>query len=112
MDRRRWSRGQKRGVEMETRQAAGAYQEVAALFGHELSTPLATALLYIGIAENQCALAPSGVRSALQVARREVERLKTLVDALTDLERFGRPLLQPRMGDVGAIVRGAAQRTL
>jgi signal transduction histidine kinase len=97
---------------METRQAAGAYEQVAALFGHELSTPLATALLYMELAENQCGLAPSGVRSALQVARREIQRLKMLVDTLTDLERFGQPVLQPRSGELGSIVRATVQRTL
>ncbi len=97
---------------METKPAPGAYEQVAALFGHELSMPLATALLYIGIAETHCGLAPSGVRSALQVARREVQRLKALVDTLTELERFGRPTLQPRAGDLGAIVRAAVNRAL
>ena len=97
---------------METKPAPSAYEQVAALFGHELSMPLATALLYIGIAETHCGLAPSGVRSALQVARREVQRLKALVDTLTELERFGRPTLQPRAGDLGTIVRAAVNRAL
>jgi signal transduction histidine kinase len=91
---------------------AADYQDVAALFGHELSTPLATALLYIGIAENHCDLAPGAVRTALRVARHEVQRLKTLVDTLTQFERVGRPSLHPESGDVGDIVRTTVRRTV
>jgi len=102
---------------METKRTDGSreaadYEDVAALFGHELSTPLATALLYIGIAENQCGLAPGAVRSALRVARHEVQRLKTLVDTLTQFERVGRPSLRPEPGDLGEIVRTTVHRTL
>ena len=91
---------------------AADYEDVAALFGHELSTPLATALLYIGIAENHCDLAPGAVRSALRVARHEVQRLKTLVDTLTQFERVGRPSLRPEAGDLGEIVRTTVRRTV
>jgi signal transduction histidine kinase len=94
------------------RRGVGDFEDVAALFGHELSTPLATALLYIGIAENHCGLAPGGVRTALRVARHEVQRLKTLVDTLTQFERAGQPVLRPTPGDLGEIVRATVHRTL
>src|SRR5690349_10825509 len=97
---------------METKAGPAVYAEVASLFGHELSTPLATALLYIGIAENHCSVGNGGVRSALRIARHEVQRLKRLVDALTEFERVGRPILQPQATDLAAIVRATVHRTL
>ena len=60
------------------------------LIRHELNTPLATALLYLGIAEGSAAEIPKGVvHSALRVARAEVQRLKTLLDTVTELECVG-----------------------
>jgi signal transduction histidine kinase len=81
------------------------------LIRHELNTPLATALLYIGIAEGSAAEVPgAAVKSALRVARTEVQRLKTLIDTLTDLECVGQATVRPRLIDVGDTVRATVQR--
>src|SRR5215468_5080224 len=83
------------------------------LIRHELSTPIATALLYIGIAENYAQRLPVDVITpALQVVRSEVQRLKSLIDTMTELQRSGRPMLRPRFIDIGATVRAAAKRLL
>jgi signal transduction histidine kinase len=85
--------------------------EIARLIRHELNTPLATALLYIGIAEGSAAEAPgAAIKSALRVARTEVQRLKTLIDTLTELECVGQATVRPRLVDVGETVRSTVQR--
>ena len=51
------------------RQRVGQNRDIVKLIRHELNTPLATALLYIGIAEGSAAGLPEGiVKSALRVA--------------------------------------------
>jgi signal transduction histidine kinase len=81
------------------------------LIRHELNTPLATALLYIGIAEGSAAELPEGVvHSALRVARAEVQRLKTLLDTVTELECIGYATPRPRSINVGETVRATVQR--
>ncbi len=85
--------------------------EIVKLIRHELNTPLATALLYIGIAEGSAAeMAGGTVKSALRVVRGEVQRLKGLIDTLTELECVGRATVRPRLVDVGETVRTTVQR--
>src|SRR5689334_22846200 len=85
--------------------------EVVKLIRHELNTPVATALLYLGIAEGSAAEAPGPtLKSALRVARTEVQRLKTLIDTLTELECIGYATVRPRLVDVGETVRATVQR--
>ena len=87
--------------------------QVTSLVNHELSSPLATALLYIGIAEGHCAAGPGGqVRTALSVARAEIQRLKQLVDRVTELEQLGRAVLRPVMVDLGAVVADTVERAM
>jgi signal transduction histidine kinase len=89
--------------------------ELTALVGHELSTPIATALLYLRIAECHCARpdGPSGLaRSAVSVACAELDRLKRLVDRVLEVERLGRAVVRPQNVDLGAVVRGAVERAL
>jgi signal transduction histidine kinase len=84
---------------------------IVKLIRHELNTPLATALLYIGIAEGSAAELPEGVvHSALRVARTEVQRLKTLLDTVTELECVGYATPRPRSINVGDAVRATVQR--
>ena len=84
---------------------------IVKLIRHELNTPLATALLYIGIAEGSAAELPEGVvHSALRVARAEVQRLKTLLDTVTELECVGYATPRPRSINVGESVRATVQR--
>jgi anti-sigma regulatory factor (Ser/Thr protein kinase) len=83
------------------------------LIRHELTTPIATALLYIGIAENYANRMPvDPITPALRIVRAEVQRLKALIENMTELQRSGRPFLRPRFIDVGATVRAAAKRLL
>jgi signal transduction histidine kinase len=95
------------------RNGTGRNQDIVRLIRHELNTPLATALLYIGIAEGSAAELPEGiVKSALRVARSEVQRLKTLIDTLTELECVGLATLRPRSIDLVETVRATVQRTI
>src|SRR4051812_32121643 len=83
------------------------------LIRHELSTPVATALLYIGIAENYAVRTPGDpISSALRIVRSEVQRLKVLLDNMTELQRSGRPFVRPRFMDIGATVRATVKRVL
>jgi anti-sigma regulatory factor (Ser/Thr protein kinase) len=83
------------------------------LIRHELSTPVATALLYIGIAESYARHLPTDVITpALDIVRSEVQRLKALIDTMTELQRSGRPALRPRFLDIGVTVRGTVKRLL
>ena len=83
------------------------------LLRHELSTPVATAMLYIGIAENYAArLAVDPISPALRIVRAEVQRLKNLIETMTELQRSGRPVLRPRFIDIGATVRSTVKRLL
>src|SRR6185437_3122833 len=93
------------------RNETGQNRDLVRLIRHELNTPLATALLYIGIAEGSAADQPEGiVKSALRVARSEVQRLKTLIDTMTELESSGYATIRPRSFDVGDAVRSTVQR--
>jgi signal transduction histidine kinase len=89
------------------------YSDTVELIRHELSTPVATALLYIGIAESCVSRLPGDVvMPALRVVRSEVQRLKALIDTMTELQRAGRPTLRPRFMEIGASVRSATKRLL
>jgi signal transduction histidine kinase len=90
---------------------SGARREVVRLVRHELNTPLATALLYLGIAEGSASALPDGVvRSAVRVARLEVERLKSLLATTTELEGGGRAKVRPGMSDIALAVQAAVER--
>ena len=47
---------------------------------------------------------------ALRVVRSEVQRLKALIDTMTELQRSGRPFCGPRFMDIGATVRATVKR--
>lgn len=83
------------------------------LLRHELTAPIATALLYVGIAENYASRVPGDVITpTLRVVRSEIQRLKSLIDTMTDLQRSGRPSLRPRFIDIGVTVRATVKRLL
>jgi signal transduction histidine kinase len=91
--------------------------DVTALVGHELSAPIATALLYIRIAECHCAAAagraPNGLaRAALGVARAEVQKLKRLIDRVIEIERHGQAIVRADSIDLGAVVATTVARVL
>ncbi|HSS37919.1 MAG TPA: HAMP domain-containing sensor histidine kinase [Polyangia bacterium] len=85
---------------------------MSSLVYHELSTPLATALLYLRIAADRCATGgDEPARTAVIVAQGEVRRLKGIVDRVVELEREGRPHLRPERIDLGEIVRQTVERS-
>jgi signal transduction histidine kinase len=87
---------------------------LAAVVGHELRAPLATALMYMGILERQIDAGVGGasLRSALAVAREELLRIERLIVRVTELQRLGRPVLRPRLVDIGRIVDATVRRAL
>src|SRR6185369_15214094 len=89
-----------------------ATRRLVALVGHELRTPLAAALLYLDIADKRASggAGTSSVRTALAVARGEVQRLEQLVRRVMELERFGRAVIHPGRCDLARVVRTAVQR--
>src|SRR4051812_39830492 len=87
--------------------------ETVELLRHELSAPVATALLYVGIAESYAARRPGdAVAPALRVVRSEIQRLRALIDTMTELQRSGRPTLKPRFMDIAAMVPATVKRLL
>ena len=113
--RQGWTEGQggHRELPGELAGHGGSWQreKIVKLIRHELNTPLATALLYLGIAEGSAAELPQGaVHSALRVARAEVQRLKTLLDTVTELECVGYATPRPRSINIGETVRGTVRR--
>src|SRR4029077_19764872 len=90
--------GKGKGGRMRAHRDIGRYADAVELIRHELSTPVATALLYIGIAENYAARSPcSAMMPALRIVRSVVQRLKDLIDTVTELQRSGRAVLNPRL---------------
>jgi len=89
--------------------------DVTALVAHELTGPVANAMLYLLIAECHCASgsAPNpAARTAVRVACAELDRLKHLIDRVVHTERFGGALVRPESTDLGAVVRSVVDRTL
>src|SRR5437764_5954049 len=86
-------------------------RQMSSLVYHELSTPLATALLYLRIAAYRCGAGGEPARTAVIIAQGEVRRLKGIVDRVVELEREGRPNLRPERLDLGEIVRQTVERS-
>jgi anti-sigma regulatory factor (Ser/Thr protein kinase) len=89
------------------------HSDTVELIRHELNTPVATALLYIGIAEHCASRLPGNLMMpALRVVRSEVQRLKALIDTVTELQRVGRAVLNPQLTDLTGTVRATVKRLL
>ena len=83
------------------------------LIRHELNAPVATALLYVSIAENYASRLPVDVITpTLRVVRSEIQRLKSIIDTMTEMQRSGRPSLRPQLIDIGSTVRATVKRLL
>ena len=111
----RWQAWPRRGEIVSRRGPGRAPVDVTALVAHELTGPVANAMLYLRIAECHCASgsAPNpAARSAVRVACAELDRLKHLIDRVVEIERFGGALVRPESIDLGAVVRGVVERTL
>jgi signal transduction histidine kinase len=88
--------------------------EVAAAVSHEIRAPLASALLYMAILEREidAGTGPGQARSALTIARQEISRVERLVARVTEMHRFGHPVMRPRRVDLGQVVVESVQRAL
>jgi signal transduction histidine kinase len=88
-----------------------ARRQLVAGVSHELRTPVATVRGYLESALRRDGALPTGVRSDLDTADREVTRLEALIDDLFTLSRaeVGRLELRPAPTDVGALVRGLVE---
>jgi signal transduction histidine kinase len=94
--------------------ARGALAQMVAVVGHELRVPLATALLYIRIAEHEMHRHRTGASPlvALAAAQQELLWMEQLVIRTIELEGLGRPIMQPSLVDVGQVVYKTVQRVL
>lgn len=85
--------------------------QMTSLVYHELSTPLAIALWYIGIADTHCKQeSDAAAHHALVVARGQVEALRDLVERVLDLEKHGRPRMRPTASNLGELVGAIVDR--
>jgi signal transduction histidine kinase len=95
------------------REASPRRPRIAATVGHEIRGPLATALMYLDIAQlGRNGDEGTAVGPALAVARQQIERIESLVTRMLDLQTNGRPLIQPRLVDAGRVVSDAVRRSL
>jgi signal transduction histidine kinase len=86
---------------------------MAAAVGHEIRAPLATAILYLEIADSGLdSGAPSTVRAALEVAREQIQRIESLVSRMIEMQRLGRARVEPRLVDAGRVVSETVRRLL
>jgi signal transduction histidine kinase len=88
--------------------------EIAAAIGHEIRTPLATALVYMTILKREidAGFRRGPVRSALATARQEISRIDRLVTRVTEMEGLGFPIMRPRLVDVGQVVSRSVRRAV
>jgi signal transduction histidine kinase len=88
--------------------------DIAAAVSHEIRAPLASALLYMAILEREIdgGAGPGQARSALAIARQEISRVERLVARVTEMHRFGRPVMCPRRVDFAQVVVESVQRAL
>jgi PAS domain S-box-containing protein len=89
--------------------ASRAKDRFLAVLSHELRTPLTPVLLAVSeMLKGETPLAP-GVRTALEMIRRNVELEARLIDDLLDITRIGRGTLRldPRVVDAHDVIRQA-----
>jgi two-component system sensor histidine kinase FlrB len=87
--------------------------EVAAAIAHEIRTPLAVALMYLRLVEDEAGpLVKESVRDGFSIARAEVARLDRLLTDLVDLHRVGHVTIRPSLVDAGRVVSDAVRRVL
>jgi signal transduction histidine kinase len=87
--------------------------QLAAAIAHEIRTPLAVALMYLRLVEDEAGpLVKESVRDGFSIARAEVARLDRLLTNLVDLHRVGHIVIHPTLVDAGRVVSDAARRAL
>jgi signal transduction histidine kinase len=85
---------------------------LAAAIAHEIRTPLAVALMYLRLVEQDAGpLIKESLRDGLSQARDEVARLDRLLANLVDLHRHGHVMIRPGLIDAGRVVSDAVRRT-
>src|SRR3954469_24172051 len=85
---------------------------LAAAIAHEIRTPLAVALMYMRLVEQEAGPhVKDSLRAGLSLAREEVMRLDRLLGNLVDLHRLGHVVIRPALVDGGRGVSDAARRT-
>jgi signal transduction histidine kinase len=83
----------------------------AAAIAHEIRTPLAVALMYIRLVEQEAGPhVGESLRDGLSQARDEVARLDRLLGNLVDLHRLGHVVVRPALVDAGRVVSDAVRR--
>jgi signal transduction histidine kinase len=95
-------------------QQAAIAGRIAALVGHEIRSPLATALIYLSILEERIGarMGEQPVRDAMGVARGEIALMDRLVARVIELEQTGHPVIRRKLVDLGMVVTGAVERAL
>jgi signal transduction histidine kinase len=84
---------------------------LAAAIAHEIRTPLAVALMYMRLVEQEAGpQVKESLRSGLSLAREEVMRLDRLLGNLVDLHRLGHVVIRPALVDAGRVVSDAVRR--
>jgi signal transduction histidine kinase len=87
--------------------------QLAAAIAHEIRTPLAVALMYLRLVEDEAGpLVKESVRDGFSIARAEVARLDRLLTNLVDLNRVGHIVILAALVDAGRIVSDAVRRAL
>jgi signal transduction histidine kinase len=85
--------------------------KLAAAIAHEIRTPLAVALMYIRLVEQEAGPhVKAPLREGLSQARDEVARLDRLLGNLVDLHRLGHVVTRPVLVDAGRVVSDAVRR--
>src|SRR3982751_5657742 len=85
---------------------------LAAAIAHEIRTPLAVALMYMRLVEQEAGPhVKDSLRAGLSLAREEVMRLDRLLGNLVDLHRLGHVVIRPALVDGGRVVSDAVRRT-
>jgi signal transduction histidine kinase len=84
---------------------------LAAAIAHEIRTPLAVALMYMRLVEQEAGpQVNESLRTGLSLARDEVMRLDRLLGNLVDLHRLGHVVIRPALVDAGRVVSDAVRR--
>ena len=84
---------------------------LAAAIAHEIRTPLAVALMYMRLVEQEAGpQVKESLRAGLSLAREEVMRLDRLLGNLVDLHRLGHVVIRPALVDAGRVVSDAVRR--
>jgi len=90
-----------------------ATAQVTAAIAHEVRTPLAVALMYLSLVEQEAgAYLSDSLRDGLSLARGEVARVDRLLGNLVDLHRLGHLTVRPALVDAGRVVSDAVRGAL